>query len=187
MAEIRQATGVVVEHSAPGEAFGGGADGLCALQVRVAGHRPVGVFAGAPQERGHQLADRRARGARARGDVHGEVGDHLIVARARGVQAAADRTGQLDQAALDRHVDVFVAGLEAEALLAQLGFDELQPGEQRVAIGRADDLAVGEHARVRARGGDVLRPQPPVEPDRRVQMLEHWILGLVEARHGRSV
>ena len=72
-------------------------------------------------------------------------------------------------------------GLEGEALLAQLGFDEVEPGEQRVAIGRADDRACGEHARVRARGRDVLRPQAPVERDRGVQGAEGWILGLAEA------
>ncbi len=64
----------------------------------------------------------------------------------------------LGQAPLDRHVDVFVVGLEREAPLAQLARHRVETGEQRVAVLGGDDPALGEHARVCARLRDVLRP-----------------------------
>ena len=120
--------------------------------------------------------------------VHRQVGHDLVVARARRVQAPADRPDDLRQAPLDRHVDVFVLRLERErAPRRELLRDLVEPREQRVAILRRDDPARGQHARVRARLRDVLRPQPPIELDRVVQALEVGVLGLVEARHARSV
>ncbi len=102
------------------------------------------------------------------------------------MQASPDRPRELGQPPLDRHVDVLVVGVEGEAALLQLGGHPVEPGEQRVAILRADDPAGGEHPGVGARLGDVLRPQPPVEPDRGVQALEVGVLGLAEARHRRQ-
>ena len=75
----------------------------------------------------------RLGGGRALARVHREVGHHLVVARARGVQPPADRPGDLGQAALDRHVDVLVAGREREAALAQLLLDRVESREQRLA------------------------------------------------------
>ena len=133
-------------------------DRLCALQVGVAGHRPVRVLAGAREQSAHQPADLLARKQRALARVEREVGHDLVVARARGVQPARDRSGDLGQAPLDRHVDVFVVGREGEPLLGELHRDRVQAREQRIAILRGDDLALAEHLRVGARDGDVLRP-----------------------------
>ena len=162
-------------------------DRLGALQVRVAGQRPVEVLLRAREHDAHQLRDRRARDGGALAREHREVGHDLVVARAGGVELAADRPGELGQAPLDRHVDVLVVRVERKAPVAQLELDGVEAGQQRVAILGGDDLPRGQHARVRARLRDVLRPQPPVEVDRRVQALEVGMLGLVEARHGRSV
>ena len=63
----------------------------------------------------------------------------------------------------------------------ELALDRIEPSQQRVAVRLGDDPARGEHRRVRARLGDVVRPQPPVEPDRGVQALEVGVLGLAEA------
>ena len=161
--------------------------GLGALQMRVAGHRPVQVLLGSQQQRRHHTRDRHLRLHRLVSHVQLQVGDHLVVARAGGVQPAPDRPGDLGEASLDRHVDVLVVLGELEAALAQLAFHLLQAGKQRVAILGADDRAVGEHPRVRARLPDVVRPQAPVESDRGVQALKVGVLRLTEAGHGRSV
>ncbi len=105
----------------------------------------------------------------------------LVVARARSVQLAADRADQLDQAALDRAVNVLVAGVEAEALVAQLLLDDGEAGPQLGEVSVADDRTASEHRRVRARLGEIVRPQPLVEGQRGVQPLKVGILWLGEA------
>ena len=114
-----EARAVAREHPEVREQVVAEIDGLGALQVRVAGHRPVDVLLGA---REHDLPSApRARccaAAALLARVHREVGDDLVVARARRVQPPADRARDLGQAALDRHVDVLVLVLEREARLA---------------------------------------------------------------------
>ena len=83
--------------------------------MRVARHRPVGVALGEVGERAHQLAAAPARASALLAHEQRHVGRDLVVARPRGVELAADRAGDLGQPALDRHVDVLVAGLEVEA------------------------------------------------------------------------
>jgi hypothetical protein len=100
------------------------------------------------------------------------------------VQAAADRTRQLGQPALDGHVDVLVVLGEREAAVGQLALHRVQAGEQRVAVGLLDDAPSREHPGVRPRLRDVERPQPVVEGQRRVERPERRVLRLGEARHG---
>jgi hypothetical protein len=93
-------------------------DGLGALEMRVAGQRPVEVRLGGVGQRRHQPLHRGDRLVRGRAREQRDVGGDLVVARACGVQLAADRPGDLGKAALDRHVDVFVVGREREAAVA---------------------------------------------------------------------
>ena len=158
-------------------------DRLRALEVRVAGHRPVLVALGELDERALQLLQLLERLQRVRAREHRHVGRDLVVARARGVELAADRADDLRQPPLDRHVDVLVVLAERERAAVELLLDALEPAEQRVAVGLADDPRLGQHRRVRARLLDVVRPEPPVEADRRVELAEDRVLGLREARH----
>ena len=103
------------------------------------------------------------------------------------MQPAAGRADDLGQAALDRHVDVLVAGREREAAGLELLRDRVEPLEQRVAILVADDALRGEHAGVRAALLDVVGPEAAVEADRGVQPLEVRVLRLGEARHAAAV
>ena len=89
----------------------------------------------------------------------------------------------LGQPALDGHVDVLVGVRERELALFELALDAVETVQQRVAVGVADDAGGGQHRRVRARLLDVVGTQPPVEADRRVELLEDGILRLREARH----
>ena len=158
-------------------------DGLGALQVRVARHRPVLVALGELDERALQVLELLERLQRVRAREHRHVGRDLVVARARGVELAADRPDDLGQAPLDRHVDVLVLLAERERAAVELLLDALEPAQQRVAVGVADDRGRGEHRRVRARLLDVVGPEPPVEADRGVELAEDRVLGLREARH----
>ena len=92
----------------------------------------------------------------------------------------------LGEPALDRHVHVLVVGLDLEPVLVDLRADL---GEAALDLGQvvlADDLAAGEHPRVRERLLEVVGRQAEVERDRRVQRLEQRVLWLGEAGHGRG-
>ena len=95
-------------------------DGLRALEVRVARHRPVDVRLGAREQHLDQRRERDVRASRRLAHEQRDVGRDLVVARARGVQRAADRADELGQAALDRHVDVLVVGREARSARREL-------------------------------------------------------------------
>jgi hypothetical protein len=79
------------------------------------------------------------------------------------VELAPDAPDKLDQAALDRHVNVLVVGREREAALPELPRDGVQAGEQLVAFLLRDDGDRSEHRGMRARLRDVVTPQAPVE------------------------
>ena len=141
-------------------------DGLGALQVRVAGHRPVEVRLGDVDERGHQVAARSTAAQRVRAREHRHVGRHLVVARAGGVQPPADRPDDLGQPALDRHVDVLVVAANGNAPVAQLGLDRVEAAEQRVASASDDDPCAASIARGRAtarRRSGPSRQSKPIE------------------------
>ena len=123
----------------------------------------------------------RRRGARGVAGEERDVGGDLVVARARRVQLAAGRPGELGHPPLDGHVDVLVVGEEREPPLRELGLHRVERREQRVAIGGGDDPGAGQHPRVRPRLAHVVRPQPPVEAQRGVELAEDGVLGLGEA------
>jgi hypothetical protein len=164
----------------------GQVDRLGALEVGVAGHRPVQVAIGELHERALDPLQPLERPQRVRAREHRHVGRDLVVARPRGVELAPDRAGDLGQPPLDRHVDVLVVLQEPELARLELLLDPVEAVEQLVAVGRGDDAGLRQHLRVRARLLDVVRPQPPVEPDRGVELLEDRILRDGEARHGRA-
>ena len=92
-------------------------DGLGALEVRVARHRPVQVRLGELHERLHQVAAAASVALEAVGaHEHRHVGGHLVVARAGGVELAAHRADDLGEPPLDRHVDVLVVRADDEAV-----------------------------------------------------------------------
>ena len=124
----------------------GQVDGLGALEVRVAGHRPVEVRSASCDEHALQvLRGARRVVERVRAGEHRHVGGDLVVARARGVQLAADRAGDLGEPPLDRHVDVLVVASEREVALVELALDRVEAREQLVAVGLGDDPPRREH------------------------------------------
>ena len=150
-------------------------DGLRALEVRVARHRPVQVRLGHAHDHGLQVLQRLDRPQRVRAGEHRHVGRDLIVARAGRVQLAADGPHDLGEPPLDRHVDVLVGVQEGELAGVELGGDAIEAAEQLVAVGVGDDAGGREHRRVSAGLRDVVGRQAPVEADRRVHRDEHGI------------
>ena len=145
-AEARTVAG---EHPEVGQEMVSEVHRLRTLKMRVAGHRPVDVLLGPAEQHPHQRLHGALGARRALTRVHREVCDDLVVARAGGVQPPADGPDDLCQAPLDRHVDVLVVRPEGKAPLAELPGHLVKAPQDRVAILGADDLAIGEHARVR--------------------------------------
>ena len=187
---VGEAPPVALEHPEVRQQVMAEVDGLRALQVRVAGHRPW-PRARAPARAAPSSAprpSRRRRASRRLAREHRQVGDDLVVARAGRVQPAPDRPRQLRQAPLDRHVDVLVVRARTgSARSASSAATASSPASSASRSSLGDDPPRGQHPRVGARLRDVLRPQPPVEGDRGVQALEVRVLGLVEARHAAAV
>ena len=100
------------------------------------------------------------------------------------MELAADVADQLDQAPLDRHVDVLVVLVDLEAVLVELGADIGQAAFDLLEVFRGNDLAAGQHAGMRERLLDVVRRQAIVELDRGVQATEDRVLRLTEPGHG---
>ena len=71
-------------------------------------------------ERGVEVAEHVA-------EIEALVKRDLVVARASGMELAAHRAGDLDEAALDVHVDVFELAPEGEAPALELGPHRLEP------------------------------------------------------------
>ncbi len=99
------------------------------------------------------------------------------------MELSPNRPRDLDQAALDRHVDVLVVGIEAKLARLQLAGDRVE------ALVDAPQLLVVQHpdgaqsARVRVRSPNVVGRQAAVEPDRAVELLESGIGRIAESAH----
>ena len=159
-------------------------DRLRALQMGVARHRPVGVLLGDVRERRHQRGQQLDGALRALADIQRHVGRHLVVPRPSRVELAADRTDELRQAPLDRHVDVLVLRLERELAALELVRDATESVGQGLQLVLVEDPRPLERPGVGERAADVLRPEATVEAKRRVDAPEERVLGRVEAGHG---
>ena len=184
----RETRAIAIEHPQVREQMVAEVHRLGALQVRVAGHRPVTVLLGAraaawPSAR---AAARCASAARARVYIARSVATWSLRERAVCRRPPTGPTISVSRRSTAMWTSSS-SGRNANSPLAQLALDVVEPAQQRLGVGVGDDAAGGEHAGVRARLGDVLRPQPPVEGDRRVQALEVGVLGLGEAGHRAPV
>ena len=106
---------VAREHLLVGEQVVGEQHGLCALQVRVAGHHRLRLALGEVDQRASQCP--QARGGRVAGGAHEhpQVGRHLVVTRARGVQPPRRFADAFGERGLDVEMDVLAILAELEA------------------------------------------------------------------------
>jgi hypothetical protein len=79
---------------------------------------------------------------------HRHVRGHLVVPRAGGVELSADRTDDLGEPPLDRHVDVLVVVQHDEAVGLDLLANGLETTFDLLQVVVADDSAAREHAGV---------------------------------------
>jgi hypothetical protein len=182
-----EAEDVAREHPEVGEEVVPEVDGLGALEVGVAGHRPVAVALGEVEQAGHAGAAELDRPQGVRLDDHRDVGRDLIVAGAAGVELAGQGPNLVLEQALDRHVDVLVGVLEPEPGLADSDANPFQTGVDPLPLLLADHADPLEGADVGLGLVDVVRRQPPVELERAVEPPEAWVRVFAKARHHSSV
>ena len=134
-----EAQHVAGEHPEVGEQVVADVDGLGALQVGVAGHRPVAVGLGELEQARHRRPGQLDRLQRVHLDRHRDVGRDLVVARAAGVELAGERADLLAEQALDRHVDVLVGLVELEAVGADPLLDAVEAGDHLLELLLVED------------------------------------------------
>ena len=157
---------VALQHEDVGQQMVGQHDGLRALHVGVAGHGRVHGLGGARHQRPLHGPEHLA-GARGHLlEVEPLVERDLVVARAPGVQLAADLAHQLEEPALDVHVDVLELGPEGERAALQLTPHRVQAGDDPIALGIGEQAGPRQRAGPRHAAHDVVRPQPLIERQR---------------------
>ena len=128
---------------------------LCALQVRIARHNGIQIFAALCRQRLHKAKDQLDDLLDLLLDVQTHIKCNLIVSRTAGVQTLAGITDALGQQLLDVHVDVLV--IERELYLAVLDILEnaLKTFDDLFGLMLLDDALLAQHGSVRDRAGDI--------------------------------
>jgi hypothetical protein len=149
-----------------------------AKRSRSRGQNGVGLTLGDSEQRLLQTAHGGDHVIDAVAQVQAQVGRYLIVARTPGVQFLAGVADALDQACLDIHVYVFERRVPLEPVGIDLGFDFLEPLDDRLTLRCCQHADVGQHARMGDRAGDVVPVQTPVEIHRGRERLDKAVGGL---------
>ena len=152
---------------------------LRALEVRVAREVVVGARGLRPLEQHLLQTVHPARGVGALAlEEQAQRGRDLVVAAAAGVELRAGRPRELGDAALDRGVDVLVAGTEHEGAVGELDSDPIERGDHQRRLLVGEQTRAREHRDVRARAHDVVG---------REALVEREALGEREQLVGRTV
>jgi len=133
------------------------------------------VLAGAGRQHAAQLDQAELQGGGRLTQPQCQVGGDQVVAAAARVQARRRLADPFAQARLHVHVDVLEGRVEDEAPARDLGLDGIEARQDGVAIGVGDEPLGGQHARMGARGAQVLARERPVEVDRGAEALDRGI------------
>src|SRR5499426_238361 len=137
--------------------------GLGALEVRVAGHGRRAMPLRLVEEGGLYGDEGRVEIAEHLADVEALVEGDLIVARAPGVELAPHGARELDEAALDVHMDVLELAAEGEAAALQFGPHQTQRVLDGPAFRLVDQSRTLEGVRPGDGAADVVRPEAAIE------------------------
>ncbi len=156
-------------------------DRLGPLQMRVAGHHPIGVGLGLDGERVDDARDQTHRLRRDSPAVKAQIECNLVIARTASVKRGAGRR-QLGQAPLDGSVDVLVSGLKLELARIELFLDAVQAALDGRQLRRGKKTGRSQSSRVGNAACDVVAIELEVRLDRARKALEHGMHTPAEAR-----
>ena len=146
---------------------------LRVLQVRAAGQDGGRMRVRLRRDRVDQRDELLGDGAGVVAQVQAHERGDLVVAAAAGAQLAAQLgAGALDQAALEGRVHVLVALDGRERAGCDVRVERVERGEHPVELVRRQVAGRGERRGVRARAGDVVRRELPVEMRRLAERRE---------------
>ncbi|MEY3459336.1 MAG: hypothetical protein RL215_2493 [Planctomycetota bacterium] len=171
---------VALEFLDIGEPVMSGHHGLCALQMRVAGHEYVGVGRAAIKECELDIGEQPIEFIDGFTGVEFEVCGNLIVAAAAGVEPATDIPDASNQGVFNVHMDIFQILAEGELPGGDFFSDLVEVSTDVVAIFGADDSALSEHCGVGHRTADVDGIEPLIKADGFGERLDSGIGCLME-------
>ena len=143
-------------------------DRLRGLKVRVPRHQHVPVSGGLLDDGPLQVSEHAAQFFYLPQQVEPRVRRYLIVAAAPGVQLARYGPDVLAQPALDRGMNVFVAGDVLERTGLKLGPNRLQPGDDLLRLRFGQHPRPDQRPRIGLAASDVGRVQALIKANRRV-------------------
>ena len=150
-------------------------DGLCPLQMGVAGHDDILICLCLPDNGGNDGFGQRHDLAHFVAQVKTHIQRHLIVAAACRVQFFAHITQSGGQLLLHEHMNVLAGEINGQRARFQIVQNRLQTGDQRVGLGGGDDMPGTQHGGVRHTAGNILLIQTPVKPNGGVKVVCHLI------------
>ena len=157
-----------------------GQNGLCPLEMGVAGQDHVGIRIAPAHERLLQRRQAAVDLVDARADPEPQVGGDLIVSAAGRMEFPAHVADPLHQGRLDVHVDIFEFGTELEPILLNFLADFLQRLLNLLAFVGRNQADLGEHLGVGDRALNILRIEPAVEAHALGELLDAAVRRLLE-------
>ena len=151
--------------------------GLCPLQMRVAGQSPVQMPLGRVQQRRHQFANGHQSHPRAIAHKKDEIGCDLVISRASGVQLPPTVPTSSIRC---RSIAMWMSSSSGEKTKCPSSNSAAIRSTRQALIAVRAQTKPPErpHPRMRPRLFEILRPKPPVEPNRAIHPLEVRVLGL---------
>ena len=178
---VFQAADVSEEHLGIRQQMMTEGDGLCALQMGVAGHHGVGVFLRLIAQHVKQLLDLLNERSTFLAQRQAHIERNLIVAAAGGVQALAGVADAGGQFALHKGVDVFGVRVDEQGAACDIGFDLLETGADLLALALFDDAGFAQHGGVGNAALDILLIHPAVHGDGGVEIIGFRVQRFLEA------
>ena len=138
-------------------------DGLCSLQMGIAGHDRLFIHLRLIGESGDQVLGIGAQLIHAVHQIHPQIERDLIVSGARGMELLAGLSDPFDQMGLHEAVDILIAVFKDQRAFFNIHQDPAQAAADLVRFLLADDPLPSQHGGVGYAAGDILIIKPAVK------------------------
>ena len=150
-------------------------NGLCPLQVGVAGHNNGFIFLrllhNGLDHRLHQIGNF----INLASQIHPDIQSDLVVTASGGVELFAHISNTLGKHLLHKHMNIFAGWIDHQHTGVQILQNALQTVDQKICIILRDDTLTGQHCRVGHRAGDIFFIHSGIKPDRRIKIICYFV------------